>query len=509
MARGTSPTLTLERLRAEGDQLMEALSREYYLALAGHKGSADLQAVYARHEAIISDDALQMVREWYLGAENGSEEQRAARMILEWQAELQAGRRLAALEEHEIAWEASARLPLPDGSDIEFQRSTIEIANRENRADRLAIDGARNALIAKELAPLRELRLSRDREITASLELADGTIPTFELLTGISLTALRAQCEAFLRDTQPMWDDLFTAVVKRQLGINPADAQRSDGVRLFRGQQFDRYFPPGAMQDAVLGQVREMGIDPLAAGRITLDADDRPGKRARAFCAPVRVPDEVYLVIRPHGGQADWMTFLHELGHALHYAYARPSLPFEYRWLGDNSITESYAMLFDHLTKNTRWLKRYSELGKTHLARFAHSAAFDELHMLRRYSAKLIYEMHLWGGEVSWREIPDLYADQLTKATRFRYDRANAFVDVDARFYAARYLRAWQLQALLAESLTERYDEDWWRNPEAGPWVIEELFAEGQREEGSALARRVSGKALEFGQLIRGIEKML
>ena len=39
--------------------------------------------------------------------------------------------------------------------------------------------------------------------------------------------------------------------------------------------------------------------------------------RSRAFCAPVRVPHEVYLVLRPHGGQTDWTTFLHELGHAL------------------------------------------------------------------------------------------------------------------------------------------------------------------------------------------------
>ena len=30
----------------------------------------------------------------------------------------------------------------------------------------------------------------------------------------------------------------------------------------------------------------------------------------------MRIPDEVYLVLRPHGGQTDWQTFLHELGHA-------------------------------------------------------------------------------------------------------------------------------------------------------------------------------------------------
>ena len=109
-----------------------------------------------------------------------------------------------------------------------------------------------------------------------------------------------------------------------------------------------------SMEESIRRQVREMGIDPLAAGRITLDTGEREGSASRAFCSPVRVPDEVYLVLRPHGGQTDWTTFLHELGHALHFAYMRPDLAFEYRWLGDNSITEGYAMLFDHRMQDRR-----------------------------------------------------------------------------------------------------------------------------------------------------------
>src|SRR5678809_1700456 len=103
-----------------------------------------------------------------------------------------------------------------------------------------------------------------------------------------------------------------------------------------------------------------MNLDPDAGGRIIYDVGDRPGKRARAFCAPTRVPEEVYLVLRPHGGQSDYTTLLHEAGHALHFANVRDDYPFEYRWLGDNSITESYAMLFDHRIQDKGWLLRYT-----------------------------------------------------------------------------------------------------------------------------------------------------
>jgi hypothetical protein len=213
-------------------------------------------------------------------------------------------------------------------------------------------------------------------------------------------------------------------------------------------------------------------------------------------------------VLRPHGGQTDWNTFLHELGHALHFAYMRPDLPYEYRWLGDNSITEGYAMLFDHLMQDAGWLKRYTQLGNA-LPSFLRSTGFEELHFLRRYCAKLIYEIELYGGSTSWDSLPDLYVEQLTKATTFQYNRADAFVDVDPRFYSVRYLRAWQLQALISETLVQRYDADWWRNPRAGPWICSSLFGEGQRELAHEQAQRVSGKELTFGPLVRAVERLL
>jgi hypothetical protein len=336
-----------------------------------------------------------------------------------------------------------------------------------------------------------------------------GYNATWELLSGISLSGLREQCERFLRDTQPMWDDTFPEFLSRVLGVEAKHATRADALALFRAREFDAYFPAREMEARVQKQTREMGVDPLASGRIRLDTKEREGKRSRAFCAPVRVPEEVYLVLRPHGGQTDWNTFLHELGHALHFAYARPDYPFEYRWLGDNSVTESYAMLFDGLMQDAGWLKRYTDLGETRVQSFTRSAGFEELHYLRRYCAKFIYETELYGGEVRWNSLPDLYVERLSGATSFAYPRSDAFVDVDPGYYSARYLRAWQLQALLDETLTERYDADWWRNPRAGPWIVQALFAEGQRELAHELATRVSGQALSFDPLVREIERLL
>ena len=497
------------RLRRDGQAFMEEISREYYLAGAGHKATADLQPIYKRHPNVTGREALAFVRERFKQTEPGSEDHRQSRILLEWLAELQSSRDLAPLEEREIAWEGSAMVTLDDGREVEFQRSAIEIANSRDRRERLAMEKARNTAVSTGLSPIRRERFERERVIIEQLGLANGYNATFEALSGIDLGGLAAQCERFLRDTEALWDDTFPRFVRKVLHIEPADATRADAIALFHGHEFDEQFPSSTMEWEIRRQVREMGVDPIAGGRVLYDTEDRAGKRSRAFCAATRIPEEVYLVLRPHGGQSDWTTFLHELGHALHFGYMDPNLPFEYRWLGDNSITEGYAMLFDHLMHDTGWLKRYTPLGAGKLDAFIRANAFYELHMLRRYSAKLLYEIDLHSGRLSQERLTDLYVERLTGATTFRYSGAEAFVDVDPRFYSTRYLRAWQLQALITETLRERYNEDWWRNPKAGPWIVAELFGVGQRETATEQAMRVAGKELGFEPLVRAIEREL
>ena len=501
--------LTIEWMRQEGEAFNVELSREFYEAYSGLKVEAQIQQVYEKYKTLFTPDAFELARDAFVSSAEGSEERRSARLLLDWQVDSRSARELAPLDEREIAWEGEAVIALDDGREIQYQRTAIELANSTDQQERAAIEKARSALVERELAPIRRERFQRERDITESVQLAGSYNETWELLSGISLSSLRSECEAFLRDTQSMWDDVAPRVVKRVLGMELRETTRADALALFRAREFDEFFPAKEMESNIRKQVREMGIDPEANGRVRFDTGEREGKRSRAFCSPVRVPDEVYLVLRPHGGQTDWNTFLHELGHALHYAYMRPDHPMEFRFMGDNSVTEGYAMLFDHLMQDSGWLQRYTGLDKRNAPEFLRSAGFEELHFLRRYCAKLVYETQLYSGEVSWNALPDLYVELLTGATNFRYAPADAFVDVDPRYYSARYLRAWQLQSLLTETLVERYDADWWRNPRAGPWVVNSLFGEAQRELAHEQAERVAGKALGFAPLARSIERML
>src|SRR5206468_215452 len=102
-------------------------------------------------------------------------------------------------------------------------------------------------------------------------------------------------------------------------------------------------------------------------------------------------------------------------GHTEHYANTDPGLAFEFRHLGDNSVTESFAFLIEHLVEEPGWLRERLGAGDPERA-IAHARAFRLL-MLRRYAAKLAYELELhaagaWLRDL-WRRGQRLGADEL------------------------------------------------------------------------------------------------
>ena len=82
--------LDLQRLRAEGQAFMEAISRESYLAFAGHKKTAELQPIYEKYGRALGREAFELTLDAFRSAPDGSEGKRSARLLLEWEIESQA-----------------------------------------------------------------------------------------------------------------------------------------------------------------------------------------------------------------------------------------------------------------------------------------------------------------------------------------------------------------------------------------------------------------------------------
>jgi hypothetical protein len=481
--------VNLTTLVARGEAMHEALGREYYLTGAGLKSEPAFQTIYEQFSELTSDDALAAARA------------SASPPLLEWVMDVRVGRLVAPLEEQQLVWEQAASVAV-DGKAIPYLRVPIELGNTPDRDRREALDAARGRAGADGLNAIRRERFQREHYEIDRLSLGDY-VTASSALSGIDLDALGREAGVFLDRTADMYREVLARVVRGRLDIGLEDLVRSDAAWLFRADRFDAAFPADCLMDTARRQMTELGIDLMQNGRVHFDTEERSGKQPRAFCVSVRVPDEVYLVLRPRGGHQDYRTFYHELGHALHFASVDPDLPFTARHLGDNSVTEGFAMLWDHFTLDTEWLTRYAELPRREAQALAFELWVHEVFMVRRYAAKLLYELELHRSDLT--SLAPRYAELLTGATAFRYLEDDFLLDVDSAFYAARYLRAWQLEATLTQSFTRRFGSDWYRNPDAGG-VVHELMAHGQAEPADRLALQATGDALRFDAVADRLE---
>jgi hypothetical protein len=199
------------------------------------------------------------------------------------------------------------------------------------------------------------------------------------------------------------------------------------------------------------------------------------------------------------GGRDDYLALFHEGGHAEHFGSVDERLRWEFRQLGDYAVTEAFAFLLEHLVEEPAWLRR--RLGIEEAGELAAHNRAQRLVLLRRYCAKLDYELELHDGSGSLEELPERYARRLSHALRVEWPSAMWLTDVDPGFYVANYLRAWSLETQLRADLRERFGELWFEEPEAGAFLVG-LWREGQR----LTAEEMAGGKLDFGTVLTDLD---
>jgi hypothetical protein len=245
-----------------------------------------------------------------------------------------------------------------------------------------------------------------------------------------------------------------------------------------------------------------LGFDLGAEDRIRLDLDDRPQKNPRACVIASDPPELVHLITRPQGGIHDYQAFLHEAGHALHYAGCDPSLPYAFRRLArDHALTEIYSFLLESVTREPGWHAEYFGLDDEEAEDRAEATKFLEVLLFRRYTAKLEYELALWSDFERAPDYAPVYAERQRAAIGFRYRPDGYLADMDDGFYSADYLRAWIRTAQLRAYLRERLGGEWWQRPETGEF-LRELFREGTRPSSEEIAGRIGFEPLDTDPLL-------
>jgi oligoendopeptidase F len=491
--------LDIESIRSDLEEFTSQAVEEYYLNGAGLKDKAEISKIYERFAHLFNRDIIDLVQQHAKSAQG--EEERRLRFLRAFLVDDYLENRVKELSDKLLTIEAEATITV-NGETMPFRQSAVQQANETNRHRRASIFAARNNVI-QGLNPLLEERMLRLHRTAEELGYENYT-NLFKEIKGIDLNALQRTLQPFLEKTRSLYTRKMGDFMQSRIRIALSDAEKHDVSHAFRAIEFDHYFRKEDAVDTLARTLAGMGIDLNNQKNIRLDVEERPKKSPRAFVSPIRVPHDVRLVVMPQGGHDDYATLFHEAGHAEHFGSTRPDLPVEYRYLGDNSLTEGFAFLLEYLLTNSQWLAKFTQMKDP--KQFLEFVYLYKLYFLRRYIAKLSYELALHNNGLD--TAPAEYREKLESSLLFSHPASHYLTDVDDGFYTANYLRAWIFEAQLKKTLVDHYGENWFEKRGAGV-QLQSWWSLGQKYRAEEMLQDLGYGGLELAPLVEELTSIL
>ena len=474
-------------------------SEEGRAVRVGEKEVSEQAAIVARYADLFSRDQLRALRD---------EETRADEDQREWLYRLrktcESGLLAAELAEKDDELEneiLAARIDFK-GEELPLRSALANLAIISDYAERDKL----GELYRQKSADFNEQRLDLLRayeELEADLTEEPDAVARSEEEKQISLREL----ESVLAAASDAIEGTFIAMrerwFERLLGPDREEQPSSAHMGYVRRlSPLDSTYTKERATAVCLATLTALGFDLAGDTNIRLDLDDRPQKSPRACVIASDPPHVVHLITRAQGGLHDYQAFLHEAGHALHYAGVDPNLPYTFRRLSrDHALTEIYSYICEAITREPAWHAEHFGLSDEEASRNAEATVFLEALLFRRYTAKLQFELDFWSNFDQAGLTSDDYSQRLTAATGIRYPSDGHLADMDPGFYSADYLRAWIRHAQLRTHLFAEVGEDWWRSPKTGE-LLRDLFAEGTRPSSEEIATRLGFDPYDTAPLV-------
>ncbi|HJX02058.1 MAG TPA: hypothetical protein VJ348_02645, partial [Candidatus Humimicrobiaceae bacterium] len=444
--------MDLKKFRNDAESFLYKIEKEYYLHFSGQKDNFNVSDIYDRYKDLFTRENIDYIKD--LKDKSYSEEKKKAAYLLRFCAEGYIDRQTKGLIESIAEDEARANVVI-EGKKVPFRYSEILLANESDKIKRDEIEDKRNRVVAESLNDdLYKYWISL-HEQSENLGFTNYN-ELFSYLKEENFFDLQAGMERLLSETQDLYEKHFTSLFKKELNIALIGSRKSDFAFIKRAKKYDRFFNKDNLVPIFKDTLSEMGMNISGYSNIQLDVEERENKSPRAFCSIPSVPSEIYLVVMPGGGQDDYEALLHEGGHSLHFGNTDSKLDFEYKYLGDNAVTEGFAFSMEQLMQNRDWLIDFLKMPGEAGEEFVYFSNLVKLWFCRRYAGKLRYELILHDGKpLNGKDL--IYKEILSGVNLMEYPAVNYLRDVDNGFYCTNYIRAWIFQAQLKEYIYEKF----------------------------------------------------
>jgi len=427
-----------DKIRIDVGNFCSDVNKEWYLNWAGLKDELNVSVIYEKYKHLFTKELILETRN--RRKQTSGEDERKLRHLQAFFLEYYLDMAVKELTDKSETMQAKGTVKV-DEQEIPFRLAFIKMINEPDREKRRKLFHARNRFV-DEINVLLSRRMQRLHDASKEIGYENYTA-LFEDIKSVDLNALEHIMQDFISQTESIYTARMNEELQKKVRVRLKQAEKHDIRFFFRAKEFDKYFKKGNMLRTLTKALANMGIRLEEQRNIHIDLEKRPKKSPRAFCGPIRIPEDIKLAMMPRGGHDDYATLFHEAGHAEHFAFVNPQLPVEYKWLGDNSVTESSAFLLEYLLTDENWLKQNIKIEKAE--EYLSLAALYKLLFLRSYGARLSYEIRLHTNDL--KGMDEVYRSTLESVLMYKHPANHYLITVDDGFYSAQYLQAWIFEA--------------------------------------------------------------
>jgi len=349
-----------------------------------------------------------------------------------------------------------------DNKEINLFNLISNIKTERKRENRKKLGLKYKELIGK-LLPRLQLIIENKNQTSQQLGFNNYLDQTRDL-NKIDIEQVENLCKEFLNDTEYLYKDLLGWHLKNKLNIQIKDATYEDSLLLFNSFELKDYFKQTSLQKLSTQFLSEIGLS--LSRSISFDLVNRITKNGEAKSYAVKIPDKIFVSIYRIKTIQDYGSILGEIGKSLFFSSVNIDEPFENKRLTDPITLETFKILFQDFVFEKRWLEKYLRIDT--------DKNFIEL----LYLKKLAYLRNLCVNVLLFRivnENSSIY-DSLSQISEIYLN--NMFVKPNENIILFDLVlsdinpyisyRAWLFESYLKDFLRDKFDEQWWREKQAG-----------------------------------------
>jgi oligoendopeptidase F len=321
---------------------------------------------------------------------------------------------------------------------------------------------------ASALTPVLDERFALSRKLFATYNL--DPLKTYIVEERVSLLKLKELVEGLALKARPLFLELGDRYAREILG---KPLEYYDDMYVFRSfiyQPVDPHFKFD-FQEKLLPIYRSLGFD---TERILIDGQARPGKHASPVCFAVQVPSDVHVLYQPTSPVSDYMSFSHEMGHALHFSHIDQNRPFWDRYLIANGIAEIFSTLFEGLSITPSFLVEEIDVQKEVALELYRRNQFMQLYFLVFYGVNSMLKIKFWEERLTMEQADKIYAEYAQKymglplpGIYWQTHHVASMFDM----YTPSYLLAQIRMEEMVLKLEEQFGKEWWKNSGSGAYI--------------------------------------